>query len=438
MNLRAEAALTIAAIIRHQHSLQQHFDSRIERVETKDKALFYELVYGTLRQFEYLRAISETLVQKPLRKKDSDVFALILVGLYQIEYMRIPDHAALSETVSGTKKLKKHWAKNLVNALLRKFLRERDTIVTNLADSDVRHRLPGWMLQTFKQDWPDNWQEIATNCREPGPITLRANVARQSRAALSEALEQENIAHRLNQYSESGLSLSQSSDLKLLDLADGRFTVQDEAAQLAAPLLMLAPQQRVLDACAAPGGKTTHILETEPKLAQLMALDVDEQRLATIADNLKRLTLDADLKCADAAELDDWWDGQLFDRILLDAPCSASGIIRRHPDIKLLRREDDIAKLATVQQILLNRLWNCLKPGGILLYATCSVFKQENVDSIAEFVENTADASHLAFDADWGIAQRYGRQLLPVAGEHDGFYYARLTKREPQGTNDQQ
>lgn len=428
MNLRAEAALTIAAVIQKEQSLQQHFDTRLERIDPKDRGLFYELTYGTLRQFEFLYALVSKLVDKMPRKKDSDVLALLLVGLYQIHFMRVPDHAALSETVAGAKILKKHWAKNLVNAVLRRFLREHESLCEGLLNNESSITAPAWILEHFRRDWPEHWRDIVGACTEAGPITLRANARKSSREALAETLRDLNIDFRETRFSTDGLTLNSSSDLRKLNIGSAAFTVQDEAAQLAAKLLKLEAGQSVLDACAAPGGKTTHILEREPELKSLLALDIDEQRIQSIQENLDRLQLQAELRCADAAETDTWWDGQPFDRILLDAPCSASGIIRRHPDIKILRRADDIAKLATLQQTLLQNLWQCLKPGGILLYATCSVFKQENVATVTSFVSSTPDAEHDKIDADWGQEQEYGRQLLPIKGEHDGFYYARLVK----------
>ena len=230
-------------------------------------------------------------------------------------------------------------------------------------------------------------------------------------------------------YSAEGILLTEPRDVSLLpEFANGYVSVQDEAAQLAAPLLMLEPGQTVLDACCAPGGKTCHILESQPDLARVVAVDLEPRRLARVEENLQRLGLGAEIIAADAGDLQHWWDSQPFDRILIDAPCSASGVIRRHPDIKILRKPADIAKLAAIQLQLVNQLWHALSEGGILLYATCSVLPDENDQVIGQFLATNANASVLNIDADWGIKTDYGRQLFPEINGNDGFYYSRLQK----------
>ena len=425
MNIRAAAARVLAPVIRGEQSLQQHFDGALDKIEGKDRALFHELVYGTLRHYEVLHSISKALVDKLPRNKDADILALILLGLYQITHLRIPDHAALSETVAASKALKKVWAKNLINAVLRRYLREQETLNTQ----HQRPCLPDWLLSHVQNDWPQQCADICQQSLLPAPITLRANRHQTHRDTLISVLNEQGIESQACTHADDGLRLNDSSDLRRIDEhLHKHFSVQDEAAQLAAPLMMLTAGQRVLDACAAPGGKSTHILEHSKTLA-LTALEIDEKRSQRIRDNLSRLDLKATILCADACQTDDWWDGQRFDRILLDAPCSATGIIRRHPDIKLLRRPSDLAKLNELQQRLLQQLWPCLSPGGILLYATCSLLKCENVDQMRVFLANTSDAEEVPIDAEWGIAQDVGRQLLPQAQGHDGFYYARIKKR---------
>ncbi|WP_370980506.1 16S rRNA (cytosine(967)-C(5))-methyltransferase RsmB [Agaribacterium sp. ZY112] len=431
MNVRAAAAKTLSPILKEEASLQSHFDDAAEKIPAQDRALFHTLVYGCLRHYEWLDFISQQLLSKKLKNKDSDVKALILLGIYQLELMRTPDHAAISETVQAAVKLKKPWAKNLVNAVLRNFVRERDNILNKTANSDeAQHNCPQWLLETLKQDWPKTWPTIVAAMAEQAPLTLRTNTLRQNREQLQELLSKSDIDCQPTSYSNVGIISSSPKVFELDCFKDGCFSVQDEAAQLSASLLQLEAGQRVLDACAAPGGKSTHILEQQPELKQLVSLEIDAKRAERMQQNFERLKLQqrATIQVADAANLNQWWDKQPFDRILLDAPCSASGIIRRHPDIKRLRRSDDPAQLSSLQEQLLKQLWQCLKPGGILLYATCSIFKRENEQQIAQFLQTQKDAKHLEINATWGEKRSFGRQLFPTKGAHDGFYYACLIK----------
>ena len=427
MNVRAKAALALAPILRGESSLQTlEYDAA---ADARDGALFYELVLGGLRHYEYLAAIAEQLLTKSLRKKDADVQALLLLGLYQLKFLRTPDHAAIGETVAATSQLKKAWAKGLVNAALRRFQREASILDARVATNETVDALcPSWLLHRLQDDWPDRWRDIVAAMSCQAPLSLRVNRQLMPRDEASDALRAAGVEHRLCQHAQQGISLESSRQLsKLKGLSEGWLSVQDEAAQLAAPLLQLGDDMRILDACAAPGGKTTHLRELAPE-AEIVALDHDARRLERVAENLQRLKQTAELKHADAAKLAQWWDEQPFDRILLDAPCSATGIIRRHPDIKLLRQPDDLAKLAQLQHELLTSLWPSLKPGGLLLYATCSVLRQENEHVIEHFVAQHSDAEHCDIQADWGEARRYGRQLFPQIGGHDGFYYALLRK----------
>ena len=430
MNVRAACAGVLATVIRQQGSLNTVLATATARVAERDRNLLAEICYGTLRHYPALVLISDRLLAKPLKTKDTDVLALVLAGLYQLREMRIPGHAAVHDTVAACKTLKKPWARGLVNGVLRRYLRERETIDGECGRDPAFHHLhPTWLAAEFTAAWGDRAEAImAANNRRP-PMTLRVNRLRVSRDDFLAELAAAGIGARPAPWSCDGVYLDAPREVTSLPgFGEGRVSVQDEAAQLCASLLDLAPGQRVLDACCAPGGKTCHILEHQPALAELVALDLEEERLVRVRENLERLRFTATLIAADAGEPAAWWGGAAFDRILLDAPCSASGVIRRHPDIKLLRRPEDIGKLAATQGRLLAGLWRTLKPGGRLLYATCSILPAENDGVIGSFAEQNSDCRISPIGAEWGFATAAGRQLLPAAEGHDGFYYALLTK----------
>lgn len=431
MDARAAAAQALDEIIRQGRSLSAVLPCRQEKVASRDRALLQELCYGSLRWYWRLDAIANQLLRKPFKAKDSDVQALILVGLYQLEYLRVPDHAAVGETVAATRALGKPWARALVNAVLRNFQRGRDKILAQLQQHPVAvYAHPAWLIERVQAAYPDRWQAVLEANNQYPPMTLRVNARRSSRDGYLAALTDAGYAARPFSYSDEGVVLAAAADVDALPgFAAGRVSVQDGAAQLAAGLLDARPGERILDACAAPGGKTAHVLERQPQLAEMVALDRDAERLARVEQNLQRLGLSATVVCADASRPDEWWDGRAFDRILLDAPCSASGVIRRHPDIKLLRRDSDIAALAQLQGKILRALWPLLRPGGMLLYVTCSVLPQENVQQLQRFCAQQEDAEHVPLAAQWGIEQAVGRQILPGQEGMDGFYYACLRKR---------
>lgn len=428
ISVRAAAAQVLAKILQGQGSLSSLLPAIQPQVAEKDRPLLQELCFGTCRYHPQLNAYVECLVDKPLRAKDSDIHALILLGLYQLLHTRIPDHAALGETVEVSRFLKKPWATNLVNGVLRKFQRDKSKLDKLLAQNlafQTNH--PAWIEATLRKNWPNQLEQIITANNSHPPFTLRINTLKISRAEYLTLLQDLEIKAALTPFSPYGITLEHACDPRKLPLfSDGWISVQDEAAQLSADLLQLSPNLRVLDACCAPGGKTGHMLELEPSL-QVTALDADERRLGRVRENLTRLGVNANIICGDGTAKD-WWDGELFDRILIDAPCSATGIIRRHPDIKVLRTPEEIAKLTELQGQLLSNLWSLLKPGGMLVYATCSVMPKENTQVIEAFLKRQPQALCEVLNGDWGIAQTYGRQLLPSAEGHDGFYYARLRK----------
>lgn len=430
MNPRLAATRALAAVLAGRASLGSSLPEQLAKVDPRDRALAQDLAFGTARWQPRLSLLAEKLMDKPFKAGDRDLEALLLIGLYQLFHTRIPAHAAIGETVGCVDKLKKSSAKGLLNAVLRRAQREYDSLLPALEhDPAARLAHPRWLQKALKARWPEQWEAIATANNLHPPLILRINRRQGSRDAYLAELAAAGIEAVPCAFSADGIRLLQPQDVTALPgFAAGRLSVQDEAAQLAAELLELAPGQRVLDACAAPGGKTCHLLEREPGLAEVVALDADAGRLERVEQNLARLGLTARTLAADGRAVADWWDGTPFQRILLDAPCSATGVIRRHPDIKLTRQASDIAPLVQLQGELLDALWPTLEVGGILVYATCSVLPEENSSNLAAFLARTPGARELDIPAPWGLAQPHGRQLLPQPDGHDGFYYCKLIK----------
>ncbi|UVM38869.1 16S rRNA (cytosine(967)-C(5))-methyltransferase RsmB [Pseudomonas sp. B21-017] len=430
MNPRLAAAKALAAVLNGKASLNSSLPTQMDKVEDRDRGFTQDLAFGTARWQPRLSALAAKLLQKPFKAADADVEALLLVGLYQLLYTRVPAHAAIGETVGCADKLKKPWAKALLNAVLRRAQRENEALLAELErDPVVRTAHPRWLQKSLKAFWPEQWEAICAANNAHPPMILRVNRRHHSRDAYLGLLSDAGVAAKPCIYSRDGIILDAAADVRgLPGFAEGWISVQDEAAQLAADLLDLAPGQRVLDACCAPGGKTCHILEAEPKLAGVVAVDLEAKRLVRVRENLARLGLSAELIAADGRDTATWWDGKPFQRILLDAPCSATGVIRRHPDIKLTRQPDDIAALAVLQGELLDAMWITLEVGGILLYATCSTLPTENTEVIEAFLARTPGARELDLATAAGIKQPHGRQLLAQEGGHDGFYYAKLIK----------
>lgn len=430
MNPRLAAARALTAVLSGKASLGSSLPPQLDKVEHHDRALAQDLAFGAARWQPRLQLLAEKLLEKPFKAADKDVEALLLIGLYQLLHSRIPEHAAIGETVGCAGALKKPWAKGLLNAVLRRAQREHEAIFAELDRDPVLHSAhPRWLQKALKAHWPQHWQAICAANNAHPPLILRVNRRHGSRDAYLNELREAGIEAEPCTFSRDGVRLLQPCDVTTLPgFKEGRVSVQDEAAQLAADLLELAPGQRVLDACAAPGGKTCHLLEVEPGLGEVVAVDLEAKRLARVRENLERLHLEATLIAADGRDTGAWWDGQPFQRILLDAPCSATGVIRRHPDIKLTRKPEDIPALAQLQGELLDALWPTLAPGGILLYATCSVLPTENSETIAAFLARTPDAQEVAIAGEFGLQPAHGLQLLPQLDGHDGFYYAKLIK----------
>lgn len=428
-NPRVSVARILSAVIGEQLNLDNAFAQHLP-AQTESTAFIKAASFGVLRHYLRLQFYLQQLLSKPLKKKDLDVQCLLLCGLHELFDMHTPDHAVVSETVNAVHELNKAWAKALVNAVLRNAQRRQQQLLQQAQQDPQALRLhPHWLLALLQQDWPQHWQTIVAHNNLPPPMTLRIDTHQLDRPTYLAQLAQQGMPATAHAQVPTALTLEHAVDVHALPgFAQGRVSVQDAAAQLAGLLLDPQPGERVLDACAAPGGKTLHLLQQQPALAELVALDHDPQRLERVGQNLARARLSARLLQGDASQPGTWWDGTPFDRILLDAPCSATGVIRRHPDIKLLRRAEDIPRLAKTQAQILAALWPLLKSGGMLLYATCSVLKIENDRQIQTFLQQHADARIQPITATWGLAQVCGRQILPDAGM-DGFYFALIYKQ---------
>jgi len=431
--LRAIAAQIVDAVVSSGRSLDAAIAEHEAAVAPEDRSLLRLLCYGTLRHHWRLQEQVNMLLDRPLKARDSAINALLAIGLYQLGETRIPDHAAVSQTVEAARYLRRPKLSPLVNAVLRRALRDR-IFETDPSNDRAEHNHPQWILDVLRTDWPDDWQEIVAANNDRAPMWLRVNPTHGTAADYIERLKEENIDSELLPGLLQAVRLAEPRPVDALPgFEGGHVSVQDAAAQLAAPWLAEASPARVLDACAAPGGKSGHLLELSGGGIDLTCIDKDEGRLSAVAANLDRLGFNATLVAADASNPSDWWDGASFDAILLDAPCSASGVIRRHPDIKLLRRASDIAELAALQLRLLEGLWPLLAPGGRLLYVTCSVFAAENDEVVQRFLQETADAQEDDMLQNNNIRdlmrdKTCGQQILPGMAGLDGFFYAGLVK----------
>jgi len=433
-NARAIAATQLANVIAHGHAYDPDSISSIkgvdpELLDTRDLGLIREICFGTLRHYFLLDTLIKPLLKKPLSRKDADVYSLLLAGLYQLRFMRTPVHAAINSSVEACKEIGKPWAKGLVNAVLRNLIRQELHRIDSFANASTASRFshPEWLYKQLQNDWPEHIKQIIEYNNTPPPMTLRLADSLDTSAYL-ETLATAAIEAVGNPLCESAITLSKAAATSVLPgFAEGKISVQDAGAQLAANLLDLASGQRVLDACAAPGGKSIHMLQLLSDI-RLTALDKQPSRLTKLERDLERCQLSANVICADAANPGTWWKGELFDRILVDAPCSGTGIISHHPDIKLLRRPKDAAQFATQQIKLLNALWELLKPGGKLLYCTCSILPAENSKVVSTFLEQQPEACLETLDLPKAVDTLNGYQLLPNKGKNGGFFYARLSK----------
>ncbi|GAC17102.1 16S rRNA (cytosine(967)-C(5))-methyltransferase RsmB [Paraglaciecola arctica] len=426
-NLRADAAKVLHQILEEGQSARECLPAAQLPHKEQDKAWLQEMVYGVLRNLPILQFWLRQLLDKPLKNRFKIVEQLIMLGFYQLAFSRVSQHAAVSETVAACQPLNTLAMKGLVNAILRTFIREEMSL-QEAPNKQIASGLPKWLYKKLEAEYQDGFIDLITNMQLKAPIWLRVNTQKISHGDFVEALESASIEFTLTADHSEAIILSKGYDVTNLPGFDkGWFAVQDGAAQLAAHYLAPAAGESILDCCAAPGGKTCHLIEYQPKITKVVALEISEKRASRIEENLVRLGHNAEIVIGDASTPEKWWDGQLFDRVLLDAPCSATGIIRRHPDIKWLRKAKDIDVLVNLQKQILDAIWPLVKPGGTLLYATCSILPEENHLQISDFLSRTTNAlldNTFYNDND----DKPGKQILPGDQQMDGFYYARLLK----------
>jgi 16S rRNA (cytosine967-C5)-methyltransferase len=422
---RVAATRVLDAVLHRGRSLKLELATALPTLaDPRDRALVEAIVFAALRQRVRYDAALAAWVPRPLGRRDAPLRALLHVGLAQLDALALPAHAAVASTVDAARALGRTHQANLVNALLRRAQRD------GLPAGDPAAAWPQWLLQRLRDDWGDGADAIVAASAQPGPLWLRINRQRSSVEAFAERLRDSRIEAAATPLCADALRIDAPVPVSALPgFADGEVSVQDGSAQLVADAFAPAPGARVLDACAAPGGKAAHLLERDPSL-RLLALDVEPARLRSIAATFARLSIGATaaLRQADATDVGAWWDGRPFDAILLDAPCSATGVVRRQPDILLHRRESDIAALCATQSRLLDALWPTLAPGGTLLYATCSILRAENDAQVAAFRARAADAFLEPLDARFGYDTGNGSQRLPGEDGMDGFFYARIRK----------
>lgn len=424
INLRALAAKAIFDVLERGISMSASLPTQQGYLKNpKDKALLAELCYGVMRKLPQLDKRITDCLSKPFKGKQRIIHQLLLVGCYQLYFTRIPPHAAISETAEACRNLKMEGMVKVVNGVLRNIQRQEQAL-SDINDT-LKFNTPAWIIKKLQLAYPNDWQQIIENSHQHPPMWLRNNCLLQSRDEYLQALANVDINATQGPNSDSIL-LERATDVaKLPNFSQGAVSVQDAAAQWAATLLSPKNGELILDACAAPGGKTCHLLEQAPQ-AKVIAVDFDEKRLERVKENLQRLSLNAEVIFGDASHIDAWWQGDKFDRILLDAPCSATGVIRRHPDIKWLRKEKDINELAQLQSQILDNCWKWLKPGGTMIYATCSILPEENKDQIKAFIDRTPDAT--LENLPQSKQDEIGWQILPGQENMDGFYYALLHK----------
>jgi 16S rRNA (cytosine967-C5)-methyltransferase len=433
---RSLAAHAVARILREGVTLDAALQAALAAADRKLAPAVRSLSYGATRGYYRHEAILGRLLSTPVRSLDFLVRALFSVALYEIEDERTPEYAVVDAAVQTAKAGDARRAAGLINAVLRRYLRERQSIDAQIARNPAtRHASPVWLADRLRADWPVRWTQLLAAGDAQAPMWLRVNARRNTTDEYLETLRQAGIGARAETRVPQAVALDSPCDVgDLPGFAQGLVSVQDLGAQCVAFPLALAAGQRVLDACAAPGGKTALMMERQADLSQVVAVDVDPKRLARVRENLCRENLEAEIVSGDAAFPERWWNGVPFDRILLDAPCSALGVIRRHPDIRLRKSPSDIDKLPQLQSRLLHAAWTMLAPGGRLVYATCTLTRSENHDLIAAFLRATPDAITVPAE-DWegwpnfGEADAVGRQILPGEAGADGFYYAALTKQ---------
>jgi 16S rRNA (cytosine967-C5)-methyltransferase len=433
---RSLSAHAVARVLREGVTLDAALKDALVAADPKLFSAVRSLSYGAVRGYFRHEAILAKLLSQPVRSLDFLVRALLSVALYELEDERTPEYAVVDAAVMTAKATDAARASGLINAVLRRYLRERAAVDLEIGRRPAtRHAAPIWLAARFRADWPVRWTQLLAASDAQAPMWLRVNSRQTTATEYLEELRSAGISARAEERVPGAIVLESPCDVhELPGFALGKVSVQDLGAQCVVFPLALGPDQRVLDACAAPGGKTTLIAERQPDLKKLVAVDIDPHRVARVRENLSRGSLHAEIVTGDSAHPENWWDGMPFDRILLDAPCSGLGVIRRHPDIRLRKSPSDIDKLPALQGKLLKAAWGLLARGGRLVYVTCTVTRSENHDVIAGFLASTPGAQIVAADGwqGWpglGEADEFGRQILPGEAGADGFYYAALTKQ---------
>ena len=419
---RVSAARVLDVVLHRGRSLKATLAAALPALaDPRDRALVEAIVFTALRQRARFDAALEAWLAKPLGARDHELRALLHAGFAQLS-LGMPDHAVVAATVDAARALGRPHQAGLVNAVLRRAQRE------GLPAAGDEAAWPRWLAQRIRTDWPGQADAIFAASAEEAPMWLRVHARATTRDGYLERLHEAGIDGQVDASLPDAIRLDAALPVQQLPgFDDGVVSVQDGAAQRVADALSPRPQARVLDACAAPGGKAAHLAERDPSL-RITALDVDPRRVRRMQDAFVRLKLDIEAAAADATRPDTWWDGVPFDAILLDAPCSATGIVRRQPDVLLHRRETDIAALVDAQATLLDAAWPMLAAGGTLLYATCSILREENAAQVEAFLARTADAALEPLEAGFGHDTGFGAQRLPGEAGMDGFFYARLRK----------
>lgn len=433
-SVRSVSAQILYEVHFKQHSLNDVLNHYLENIEPSQHALLKQLCFGSTRWYIKLDSLLKKLIDKPLKSRDAIIHYVLIIGLYQLIYLKKPEYAVVKETVDTLKQFKRIWAKALVNAVLRRYIREKQQLNDIPHSVYVKNSHPKWLFDRLQNDWTESQVEyILTENNKQPPMWLRVNQQQIPCQDYKQQLKQKGILFESISGNNAAILLHDAVQVEVLPgFERGHISVQDGAAQYAAILLSAKKADKVLDACAAPGGKTAHILEQQQQLTSFLAIDISYKRLQKVTENIDRLQLQSNIfkiKEADAIDINQWWNGEKFDRILLDAPCSATGVIRRHPDIKMLRKNKDIDSLVETQQHILTSMWEMLKPGGTLLYATCSILKVENSLQIKHFINKNDNAIHCEVTLPYGQAMDYGWQVLPGEGQLDGFYYAMIKKQ---------